>query len=269
MKLLSFLLLGFTLNAQAALRTYVSGPDLAMWDDSVVSNGKLFLTIQGTGAPTTGLTVVQEEAAKLGYQVIAVAYPNQVITTVCRTSHDVNCFDNFRKEIMWGIDVSPQVAVTPGSSLMSRIVAHVRSLAANSGTRARFQCFLTENNFITWNRLTVMGHSQGSGHAAYLGKLRPLNAVIMAAGPQDAFADGSIAPWIQLEGQTPRENHFGLLHQNDYFGVHFQRSVQSYLAPRSQIQVFRNRTSDPHNAMVLQEYRSVWRKVFSRLPSVR
>ena len=40
-----------------------------------------------------------------------------------------------------------------------------------------------------WGKIEIMGHSQGAGHAAYLGQSRPIKGAIMVSGPQDECID--------------------------------------------------------------------------------
>jgi len=41
----------------------------------------------------------------------------------------------------------------------------------------------------TWGRLEIMGHSQGAGHAAYLGQTSRIKGAVMVSGPQDECID--------------------------------------------------------------------------------
>jgi len=40
-----------------------------------------------------------------------------------------------------------------------------------------------------WKRLEIMGHSQGAGHAAYLGRTKNIKGAVMVSGPQDECID--------------------------------------------------------------------------------
>ncbi len=259
-----FLLLALTAPVLAAIRTERLGADLAMWDTAARPNGKIMLTIQGTGGSADSLTLVQQEAARAGYQVIAIDYPNQVITTTCRPSADPLCFDHFREEIATGHDVSAITEVTVAQSLERRLEAHLRALSRR--WPLRFGRFRYLWGSPAWHLFTLMGHSQGSGHAAYLAKRHRVDAVLMAAGPQDVFADGRPAPWLSVPGATPPARHFALLHFRDYFGVHYQRAALNALrVPLTQQQVSWRRTADPHNDIVGPSYRQEWQRLFARL----
>jgi len=40
-----------------------------------------------------------------------------------------------------------------------------------------------------WNKIVFMGHSQGAGHAAYLGQTKHIRGAVMVSGPQDQCID--------------------------------------------------------------------------------
>jgi hypothetical protein len=52
---------------------------------------------------------------------------------------------------------------------------------------------------IDWSRVMVSGHSQGGGHAAYLGKLFPVARVVQLSSTCDEVM-GTPAPWTAASG---------------------------------------------------------------------
>ncbi|HEV2487654.1 MAG TPA: hypothetical protein VGT08_19195 [Terracidiphilus sp.] len=74
-----------------------------------------------------------------------------------------------------------------------------------------------------WSRIVAAGHSQGSGHTAYLGRMFKLDKVLMFSGPQDYLNDlGEPAPWQPSPSATPSSSFFAFLSLNDTFNVHHQ-----------------------------------------------
>jgi len=111
-----------------------------------------------------------------------------------------------------------------------------------------------------------MGHSQGSGHAAYLAKRHRVDAVLLAAGPQDVFADRRPAPWLSVPGATPPARHFALLHDRDSFGVSYQReALHALRVPLTHQKISFRRTPDAHNDIVGPRYRREWQLLLARL----
>jgi hypothetical protein len=82
--------------------------------------------------------------------------------------------------------------------------------------------FLT-NGSPVWSRIIVAGHSQGSGHAAYIGTLFKVDRVLMFSGPQDYMDDlHRPAPWQADKRATPPSRFFAFLALKDPFNVHHQ-----------------------------------------------
>jgi hypothetical protein len=65
--------------------------------------------------------------------------------------------------------------------------------------------------------LVIAGHSQGGGHAAFIGKRYCVARVVMLGSPADrCFAAGGPAPWLATPGQTPAERYYGFAHARDH-----------------------------------------------------
>jgi len=84
--------------------------------------------------------------------------------------------------------------------------------------------FLQDKNPV-WNRIIIAGHSQGSGHAAYLGKMFKADRVLIFSGPQDYFDDlEKPAPWLGGDSATPPSHFFAFLSRNDPYNVVHQET---------------------------------------------
>src|SRR5207249_4894448 len=76
-----------------------------------------------------------------------------------------------------------------------------------------------DNNQIQWENIIVAGHSQGAGHAAYLGKRFPVAKVLIFAGPQDYLNNfNAPAGWLSDKSKTAASRYFAFLHVKDPFG---------------------------------------------------
>jgi hypothetical protein len=61
----------------------------------------------GTGANPSGTLYFPKLAANNGFHVVSLKYPNSLSAQVpCRTCPDEDCYEDFRKEILEGIDYS-------------------------------------------------------------------------------------------------------------------------------------------------------------------
>jgi len=200
----------------------VHGPHIAQYD-STMADGRqeLVLMIQGTGARALGCRKFDSCFARMGYHVISIDYPNDVVTTVCSDSPDSACFDGFRQEILFGRPVSEKVKVDSVNCIVNRFTVFLRWLVKNDPS-GEWGAFL-EDGRPRWDRIVVAGHSQGAGHAAYLGKMYALKGVVMLSGPQDYLKVFSRpAPWQGLPGQTPAARQFAFLNLQDPYNYSFQ-----------------------------------------------
>lgn len=262
------------LNAQA---TNFKGNNLVYWDDAVQSKDLLVVTIGGTNSQPSDMKALDQLAAQMAYQVVAVDYDNHTITTDYASSSDPLVFDNFRRRIVLGATPKEQI-----NSIVSRIQGLVRYL--NGHDTRRWGHFLNGMQDVDWSRVVVIGFSQGSGDAAYLGKIRSLRGVFILAGPQDHYnSDGHFAPWVSAPGLTPPARYYSFLHRDDPFGSADQvrgdrllmndPSMHVTLVDRSRAlaaegRIFmteRQNVGDPHVSLIQPVFSSVWQKILRQL----
>ena len=222
------------------------GGNVAYWDDEK-SNGLLLVSLGGTNSKPADLEAFDLEAVSLGYKVLALDYPNSVISTAARDSKQPDAFDHFREEIVEGKPTSDLVEVDRPHSIEGRLQSALSQLEWSQD----------------WSKTVVVGHSQGSGHAAYLGKVHSLRGVIMLAGPQD---DG--ARWLERPGQTEPSRYVALLHRNDFFDVNRQiRAVttlrQGQVDSRSLV-ISEEPVGDAHMSVIQPRFQEVWRSLLGQ-----
>lgn len=177
--------------------------------------GKLFVFLPGTGGPPAGYVRILQNAAMGGYDAVGVAYVNDVaVNSLCRPT-EPTCHAEVREEVITGADSSPLVAVAPVDSIERRLVALLRHLGLErylAGDAPR------------WDAIAVAGHSQGGGHAAFLGKRYPLHRVVL-------FAATEAAPWTRAPGVTPPERHYAFMHTEDPLFAGFAPSWENLAVP--------------------------------------
>lgn len=286
MKLILMALIILPLTAYAKLNTQsiapdlndaqirqAKGPHLALFDDEVVPNRLLFIAIGGTNSTPAQYSEVLRIAASLGYDVLSVDYPNEVISTVCRErATELDCYDNYRAEIVLGQQLSSIVQVDQKNSILNRIQDLLTTVARKNS--ARWSSYF-QNGQIDWSRVVLAGHSQGSGHAVYLSKMFSVKGVIMTGGPQDYLAKTGPVAWIQKSGKTESSRYFSFLHRDDFFGSEAQIYLARLLlgdsqAPLARVQdtvaddvtahiiLSELQTADPHNALLRPIYPNIW-----------
>ena len=186
--------------------------------------GELAVLFNGTGASPLALTKLGERLADIGFHVIGLRYdsgtgtrsacPDSVATT------DPDCHRAFRSEVVFGAGVvdpsgrvhdHPSANVTSADSVSNRLIkqiAHLHQRYPLNGWDS-FQrseaghCSEPHPVYggcdLEWDRIVVMGHSQGAGVALYLSQFFPVARVGMLSGPADVFSTPEgrvVAPWI-------------------------------------------------------------------------
>ena len=252
----------------------VHSPHVAVYNTTVASTHKLFLMIVGTGGYATGTREMDSIIAGMGYRVISLDYKNNVITTVCNNSPDSACFDHFRQEIIFGTPVSDSVNVDVANSIINRFQKALAFLVMIN-PEGGWDEFI-KNGQIQWNKIAVGGHSQGAGHAAYIGKRFSVDRVLIFSGPQDyRVAFNSPALWLSQKGITPASKYFAFLNRKDPFNVSRQLAncaklmgmpaadsvfVQPGMPINTSKHILINdiKTNNPHGSTLLPEFKKVW-----------
>jgi hypothetical protein len=199
----------------------VHGPNIALYDPQAPPRHRLFLFIVGTGGKATGSQRVDSVFARWGYHAISLDYEDNVIAVACAHSLDPTAFGRYRQAIVTGAPVSDKVKVAPANSILNRFQKLLVYLVKHD-PKGGWDPFVKDGQPV-WRRIIVAGHSQGSGHAAYIGKLFDVDRVLMFSGPQDFMDDlGKPAPWQADKSATPPARFFAFLAEKDPFNVHHQ-----------------------------------------------
>jgi len=227
----------------------VWGNHVAYRDRSAKPLNKLLLMIVGTGAAANHNIPFFNFAAAAGYHVISIDYKNTVITTACSNSEDSSCFDAFRQEIVFGEPVSPLVEVDSINSIYHRVYALLLYLGKTYPKQGWRQYLVGQQ--INWPNIIVAGHSQGAGHAAYLGKKFPVYRVLIFAGPQDFLVKyNAPAGWLSHPTATAPERYYSFLHLKDPYDYNKQRADCLKLMPlniaTSMVQPGKSIAGSPH-----------------------
>ncbi len=186
----------------------------AWLDTTARSNHKLFLFMPGTAQRPAQIQLVPQEAARLGYHVIGLMYPNSVRLEICGGVPDpATCYENARLEIVDGVDRSPIMNVNAANSIDNRLTKLLQFLAAQYPEEG-WSRFLAHDK-PKWSRIAVSGFSQGGGEAAMIAKLRLVARVVMFSAPTDSVGTKA-PPWLATH-MTPSDRYWGLAHDRDVF----------------------------------------------------
>jgi hypothetical protein len=176
---------------------------------------RLFVMLPGTTAVPRFYRLIVRAGAARGFHSIGLTYPNdEAVGTICAFSPRSDCAGEVRREIITGIDTSPLVSIFQSNSITGRLVAMLTYMHSNYPNEGWGQYLV--GGAPNWPVITVAGHSQGSGHAAFMGKLHVLDRIAMFSGPGDTGnANGLPAQWTSLPNATPAARQYGFTHQQD------------------------------------------------------
>jgi hypothetical protein len=252
----------------------VHGPHVAVYDPQVPSVHRLFVFFTGTGARAETSLAIDSAFASWGYHAIGLDYENSVLAVACAHSQDSACFDHYRETIVTGAPGSEKISVDPANSILNRLQKLLVYLV-KTDPDGGWDEFVAGGQPV-WSRIVVAGHSQGSGHAAYIGKMFQVDKVLMFSGPQDYLDDlDEPAPWQSRPSATPPSRFFAFLNENDPFNVHHQIAncaalmgvakpgtlmVEPGQAIHGDYQILINsETEHPHGSTLLPEFENVWK----------
>ncbi len=169
--------------------------------------GTLVVLLNGTGGSPSQLTIdpsrnLFTSALESANHVLAVAYRSDVaIAQMCDASRP-QCYGASRNTLLTGVFApgadGSLADIRPDEGIIARIDQALRTLAG-ARPQAGWDSFVRTSatapaDRIVWQRIIASGHSQGGGHAAYLGKLFHLIRVVQFSSTCDAPA-GVPAPW--------------------------------------------------------------------------
>jgi len=175
---------------------------------------ELLLWLPGTKGQGEGPVAFCELAARIGYRVVVLMYPDDIAAMVCQGDRDPGAFEAFRLAIIEG-GTTKHIAVSRADSIENRLVKLLLYLKENRADE-HWEQFLDSDGGIKWNAVAVAGQSQGGGHAALLGIKHRVTRVICTGAPKDySLALDRPAAWYSETSATPKGCFFTFNHQQD------------------------------------------------------
>ncbi len=241
------------------------GAHQVFFNPGVTARKQLVISLGGTTSLPSDLAAFDKVAADMGFDVIGIDYDNHVISTTCQSSSDLLCFDKFRAEVVTGEPVSDLLAVDKDNSIESRIQDTLKFLKNKDASRwGRY----LKSGKVRWEQVIIVGHSQGSGHAAYMSKIHKLKAIIMLAGPQDRFEDGRPVNWIAMDSKMPTSGYYSFIHQRDFFGSEHQINIAKILLKKEKFEdhvtVINAEVADPHMSVITSQFTDIWKDLLRK-----
>jgi hypothetical protein len=168
----------------------------------------LFVFLPGTNMEPDKHDLVLMTAASTGYRSIGLSYDNTVSAGDACAGQEacgLNCRGDMREEVIRGVNVSANVAVARGDSILVRLYRVLENLDATDPGGGWSSYYVpTAGNInstnILWDTIIFGGFSQGAGHAARLSRVRQVHGLFVLDGANDTCIDalGNDVPseWI-------------------------------------------------------------------------
>ena len=165
---------------------------------------KVMIYIPGTtDRPELSSCLLKSVAETLDYPTIGISYAylssgdtfrNGKCALLSTVEEQVECLDEQHKDAIYGGDYGAThfkddgsafwVEIDPGNSLNTRLAKLLKYLHTQNPGKG-WDSLYTEEDDPDWSKIALMGHSQGAGHVAWLGKTKAILGGIMISGPQD------------------------------------------------------------------------------------
>jgi hypothetical protein len=183
---------------------------------NTLSKGKLLVFFPGTGANPSHYTKILKEAAAMGYHTIGLMYPNKSeLYLSCFFNKDSTCYEQYRLEKFDGSDKAKGLHVDYTNSIQNRLIKLLQHLQKANPSQ-NWQQFLTTDD-VDWSKCVIAGHSQGGGHAAFIGYMKAVDRVIIFSSIDWIIASKTSAAWVSKASMTPKDRIFAFIHTKDEY----------------------------------------------------
>ncbi|MGP1273167.1 MAG: BPSS1187 family protein [Phycisphaerales bacterium] len=182
---------------------------------SAAPQGRLLVWMPGSGALPNQYLIFTRTAASLGFDVVGLVYPSlPAVNDLTTQSTDPELPEAIRRERLFGEDSTDIIDVDRANSIENRLVRLLEHQAA-AFPGERWADYLDGAGGVRWDRVVAAGHSQGAGHAVFLGKLEPLAGALIFGGPGDFVQGFGTAPWVITPGVTTATHTLAFTHTED------------------------------------------------------
>lgn len=190
-------------------------------DPRVKLREELFVILPGTNNRAQGFRTLGTLAARAGYRVVVLAYesdthPMGSCAGVGNETDHLACRESVWAEKIYGHDRTPYYPGDVPNSVSGRLADLLRFLA-RSQPDVGAERYLSGND-VRWDKVALLGFSQGSVVAGYIGKDQRLARLVLVAGGCDDVKVGgtrTLVPWCSAPRSTPASRTFAISHVAD------------------------------------------------------
>ncbi|MDQ3353091.1 MAG: hypothetical protein M3507_01145 [Actinomycetota bacterium] len=174
----------------------------------------LHVFLPGTGYSPGAQAAYLDHSASLGFHTVGLSYKNsKSINSYCKDGRDADCEENVRREIIYGVNSSSLLSVSPAKSIVGRLKTELAARKSQPG----WEQFVAPDGTPVWSKVVLSGHSQGAGHVAIMAQDQAVARVALLAGPNDGGkGSNTSAPWVDGgPGKTSSSSWYALGHVDD------------------------------------------------------
>ena len=180
---------------------------------------ELVVLLPGTGGKPAQYSLLIKTLAANGFRVIGLMYNDKPTEAdACgRNTNDIHCHRNFHEERFAGDAPGATRQNTAKEGIDHRLETLLQYLdkehpGAGWGEYVR-------GDELVWKKIIITGHSQGSGHAAYIAKTHEVARAVLFSGPYDGndmqTATPKPAEWLSDVSKTPADRWYAEYHEKD------------------------------------------------------
>ena len=178
---------------------------------------ELVVLIPGTGGKPAQYSLLIKTLKDNGFRVIGLMYNDTPTEAVaCDKTGDLDCHANFREERFAGDAPKATEQNTADEGIEHRLVMLLKYLDREH-PGAGWGGYL-DGDKPEWKKIIITGHSQGSGHAAYIAKTHEVARVVLFSGPYDGIdlqTKPQMANWLSWPTKTPMDRWYAEYHIHD------------------------------------------------------
>jgi hypothetical protein len=205
-------------------------------------NEPLLVFMPGTNGKPPGAIEFLRTAAENGYRVISLEYNDDTSVAVyCPINGGPPCSARFRNMRIYGNStLDPNIDNTHVEAITERLYALLRWLD-RTYPEEKWSRFYDQQGMV-WDQIALAGQSQGAGMAAFIGKQKLVNRVILFSSPWDFYLGPSreriLAPWLAWPMTTPPERWYAGYNQREATADLLQRAYAMLQIPPDHIRIF-------------------------------
>ena len=191
----------------------------------------LVVLVSGTGiTPSISENFLSSVSSAHSFPVIGISYifgpyadtqRNEVIRNRANgnLSMEQEYLENYHNDVLYSGNKSGLVDVPQGSGLISRLSCLLSHLASQRPEEEGWSKFTTEQGLPRWEKLLLVGYSQGAGHLLYLATIEKCRGLILISGPQEiAHTGADTKGWMGNKDIYKTRNIVAFKHARDETG---------------------------------------------------